>query len=204
MFPCEYCKHFKNTYLDENLPFLLLTVSISSWGLYFFLRACNSIGLLQRSSSTFKEFSSECLVEASSLIWKKEKLAETVTRCHSLYHSLSLVLIRCHSLSFVVTRCTTRFHSLSLDVLLVCLFINDRCFPQKFVSNKSVRSPTWIQPVFWSELFELRFGLFVCEFLVRFWEVWTILFRLLAEPALPFTSVLSVPVWLRTCLIRKN
>ena len=126
-------------------------------------------------------------------------------------HSLSLVSLvaircttRCHSFSFVVTRCTTRFHSLSLDVLLVCLFINDRCFPQKFVSNKSVRSPTWIQPVFWSELFELRFGLFVCEFLVRFWEVWTILFRLLAEPALPFTSVLSVPVWLRTCLIRKN
>ena len=34
-----------------------------------------------------------------------------------------------HSLSFVVTRCGTRchllYHSLSLDVLLVCLFIND-------------------------------------------------------------------------------
>ena len=51
------------------------------------------------------------------------------TRCHSLYHSLSFVVTRCttrcHSLSFVVTRCTTRCHSLSLDVLLVCLFIND-------------------------------------------------------------------------------
>ena len=40
--------------------------------------------------------------------------------CHSLYHSLSLVVplvvIRCHLLSFVVTRCTTRCHSLSLVV----------------------------------------------------------------------------------------
>ena len=48
-----------------------------------------------------------------------------VSRCHSLYHSLSLVVLlvvtRCHSLyhslPFVVTRCTTR----------LCLFIND-CF----------------------------------------------------------------------------
>ena len=169
----------------------------------------------------FKQFSLGCLVAASlvemEMVTRCHSLSFFVTRCHSLYHLLSLVVTRCHSLSivyhllsFVVTRCHSlsliaiRFHSLSLDVLLVCLFINDRCFPQKFVSNKSVRSPTWIQPVFWSELFELRFGLFVCEFLVRFWEVWTILFRLLAEPALPFTSVLSVPVWLRTCLIRKN
>ena len=65
------------------------------------------------------------------------------TRCHSLYyslslvvicrtsrcHSLSLVVIRCHSmyhsLSLVVTRCTIRCHSLSLDIPLGCLFIND-------------------------------------------------------------------------------
>ena len=47
---------------------------------------------------------------ASSLVGKKGKLAEMVTRCHSL--------------SIVVTHCTTRCHS-SLDVLLVCLFIND-------------------------------------------------------------------------------
>ena len=46
-------------------------------------------------------------------------LSLVVIRCHSLYHSLSLVVIRCHSLyhslSFVVTRC----HSLSLVVPLV-------------------------------------------------------------------------------------
>ena len=77
---------------------------------------------------------------SSSLIWKKEKLAEMVTRCHSLSlvvplvvtrcttrcHSLSFVVTRCHSLyhcchslSFVVTRCTIRCHSLSLVVPFV-------------------------------------------------------------------------------------
>ena len=56
-----------------------------------------------------KEFSLRCLVVASSLIWKKEKLAEMVTRCHSL----SLVLICCHSLSFVIPLVVTRCHSLS-------------------------------------------------------------------------------------------
>ena len=56
-------------------------------------------------------------------------------RCHSLYHSLSFVVICCHSLSLVVIRCyllslvvplvVIRCHSLSLDVPLVCLFIDD-------------------------------------------------------------------------------
>ena len=48
-------------------------------------------------------------------------LSLVVIRCHSLYHSLSLVVIRCHSLyhslSFVVTCC----HSLSLVVPLVVI-----------------------------------------------------------------------------------
>ena len=88
------------------MQFLLLTVNISSWVL---VSALNSIGLFQRSSSRFKEFSLGCLVVASSLIWKKkEKLAEMVTRCYSL----PLVVTLCHSLSFFVTRCTTRCHSL--------------------------------------------------------------------------------------------
>ena len=43
-----------------------------------------------------------------------------VTRCHSLYHSLSFVVplyvIRCHSLSFVVPLVVIRCHSLSFDV----------------------------------------------------------------------------------------
>ena len=93
----------------------------------------NLIGVLQRSSSRFKEFSLGCLVVGSSLIWKKEKLAEITTRCHSLSfivtccttrcYSLSLVVIRCttcyHSLSFVVIRCHLLYHSLSLVVPLV-------------------------------------------------------------------------------------
>ena len=128
------------------MQFLLLTVNISSWVL---VSALNSIGLFQRSSSRFKEFSLGCLVVASSLIWKKkEKLAEMVTRCYSLplvvtlCHSLSFFVTRCttrchslytrcyslyHSLSFVVTRCHCHllYHSLSLDVPLTCLFLND-------------------------------------------------------------------------------
>ena len=100
------------------LQFLLLTVNISSWVL---VSALNSIGLLQRSSSRFKEFSLGCLVVGSSLIRKKEKLAEMVTRCHSLSFVVPLVLRRCHSLPLVVllvvTRCTTYSHLLSLVVI---------------------------------------------------------------------------------------
>ena len=90
------------------LQFLLLTVNISSWVL---VSALNSIGLLQRSSSRFKEFSLGCLVVGSSLIWKKEKLAEMVTRCHSLSFVVTRCTTRCHSLSFVVTRCHSMYHS---------------------------------------------------------------------------------------------
>ena len=133
------------------LQFLLLTVNISSW---VFTSALNSIGLLQRSSSRFKEFSIRCVVAGSSLIWKENltRWSLVVIRCHSLYHPLSFLVTRCysllflvtrcHSLSFVVTRChslyhsfslvvplvVTRCHSLSLNVPLVCLFINNRRF----------------------------------------------------------------------------
>ena len=66
-----------------------------------------------------KEFSLGCLVVGSCLIRKKEKLAEMVTRCHSLDYFLSLV-IYCHSLyhslSFNVTRCHSLYHWLSLAV----------------------------------------------------------------------------------------
>ena len=51
-----------------------------------------------------------------------------VTRCHSLYNSLSFVVpldvIRCHLLPFVVSR----WDSMSLDVPLVRLFISDHYF----------------------------------------------------------------------------
>ena len=38
-----------------------------------------------------------------------------------------LIVSRCNSLSFAATRCHSLYHSLSLDVPLVCLFISDRC-----------------------------------------------------------------------------
>ena len=121
LFSCEYCKIFKNTCFDENLRTTDCAIPpsyyyISSKGL---VPALNSIGIIQRSSSMFKEFSLECLVVAPLLFEKKKnqpKWSLVVTRCHSLNHSLSLVVplvvIRCHSLSFVVARCTTGCHSM--------------------------------------------------------------------------------------------
>ena len=95
------------------LQFLLLTVKIFSQGLP---SALNLIFLFSsRSSSKFKEFSLGCSVVDSSLIRKKEELAEIATRCNSLSFVVPLV----------VTHCTTHCHSLPLDVPLVCLFIHD-------------------------------------------------------------------------------
>ena len=54
------------------LPFLLLTVNISPQGL---VSALNSIGLHQRSSSMFKEFSLGCLVKWSLVV------PLVITRC---------------------------------------------------------------------------------------------------------------------------
>ena len=109
------------------VQFPLLTVNISSWVL---VSALNSIGLLQRSCSRFTKFCLRCLVVGCSLIWKKRK---TSRNGHSLslvltfavipYHSLSLFVILCHSLSLVVPlvliRCHSLYHSLSL-VLTRC------------------------------------------------------------------------------------
>ena len=71
----ECCKIFKNTILMKIceqllLQFLLLTGNISCWVL---VSALNSIGFLQRSSSSFKKFSLVCLVVGSSFIWKGKK-----------------------------------------------------------------------------------------------------------------------------------
>ena len=65
----------------------------------------------------FKGFSLGCLVVGPSLILKKENLAEMVT----LRHLFSLVVIRCHSLSFLVPLVVTRCHSFSLVVPLVVI-----------------------------------------------------------------------------------
>ena len=53
------------------------------------------------------------------------------------FHSLSLLVICCYSLSLTIplaaVRCSTPCHSLSLDLPLVCIFINDP-FP-RVISN---------------------------------------------------------------------
>ena len=130
-FPVNVIKFLRTLILKKIceqllLPFLHLTVNISSQGL---VCALNSIVALQGSSSRFKEISLGCLAVGSSFLWKKGNLAKMVTCCHSLsfvdtrYHSLY------HSLSLVVPlvdfQCHLLYHSLSLDVPLICLFIND-------------------------------------------------------------------------------
>ena len=73
-----------------------------------------------------------------SLVIRSHSLS--LTRCLSLYHSLSLVPligVRYHSLSFVVTRC----HSMLLDVSLICLFYKWCCwvsFKLQFVTIKII------------------------------------------------------------------
>ena len=65
----------------------------------------------------------------SLVVIRCHSLSLVVTRCTTRSHSLSFVeplaAVRCHSLSLVVTPCTNRCYSLSLDILTVCLFIND-------------------------------------------------------------------------------
>ena len=97
-------------------------------------------------------------------------LSFVVNRCHSLYHTLPLVVphvVTCwHSLLFIVTRChslsvllllvlylmltlpsfkplvVTSCYSLSLDVPLVCLFINDPKILKKVFKNSTRHANT--------------------------------------------------------------
>ena len=60
----------------------------------------------------------------------------TCCYCYSLYHSLSFVVIRCHSLSFVVPlvvlRCTTRCHLLYQSLS----FVVTRCHSLSLVVTR--------------------------------------------------------------------
>ena len=66
------------------------------------------------------------------------------THCHSLYHSLSLIVrlvvtlytTRSQSLSLLVPLVVTRFHLLSHDLPFVCPFINDRSGPLYLLFKK--------------------------------------------------------------------
>ena len=108
--------------------------------LMFLLRGL-FLSLLQQSLFKIlfnvKRVSLGCIVVGSSFIKKKGKSVKMTTRCHSLSlvvicchslsfvvtrcHLLSLVVIPCHSLSFVVTRCLLLYHLLSLVAPLVVI-----------------------------------------------------------------------------------
>ena len=135
MFVSYYFRKFLKLFVSQTRKlsrFLLLTVNISPQGLVFTL---NSIVSLQDPPQCLRSLFS---VHSDRVLshQRKRKISQND-------HSLSLVVIRCHSLSLVVppdvTRCTTRchplsfvvicchslYHLLSLDVSLFCLFIND-------------------------------------------------------------------------------
>ena len=120
VFSCGYCKIAKNSFFIEHLRWLLLQM-------FCMKNKCSVLFY-------FQEDVAEYIVVLHCIIvsfWNLKSLSfafpRCTTRCHSLYHSLSLVVplvellvvTRCHSLhhslSFVVTRC----HSLSLVVPLV-------------------------------------------------------------------------------------
>ena len=71
--------------------------------------------------------------------------------CTTRYHSLSLVVllvvIRCHSLYHSLSLVVTRCHSLSLDVLLVCLFINDQIWGSHRQNISATNQKTKDRPV---------------------------------------------------------
>ena len=117
-----------------------------------------------------------------------------VTRCHSLYHSLSLVVplavIRCLSLSFVVTRCTTRCHLLSLVVTrctirlsfykrsLECVTI----LGDKIITNKTLEHASLIFTEPWALANEIMLTImqnFKFDFLENeFWTDWGVRFKI--------------------------
>ena len=121
MFSCEYCKIVKRSFFYRTHP-----VAASADVLFYII---------------FSKGVAEYTVVLHYIIvsfWNLKSLLfafiRCTTRCHSCYHSLSFVVIRCHSLSLVVplvvTRCTTRCHSLSFVVPLVvigCRSLSFRC-----------------------------------------------------------------------------
>ena len=108
-FSCEYCKIFKNTYFEKHLQ----------------TAASNSGYILYKKLSK--------IIQEPD--WPSVSFSDINSLYFTYFHSLSLAVICCHSLSFFATRChllyslsfiVTRCHSLSFVVPLVCLFTNGR------------------------------------------------------------------------------
>ena len=103
-----------------NTYFLLLIFLLTS---LFAKSALNSIGPLQGLPQSLKgslQGVYQQVPKFAKITIHCHSFSLVVTRCHSLYHSLSLlvslVVIRCHWLAIVLTCCTTYCHSLPLFV----------------------------------------------------------------------------------------
>ena len=114
VFSCEYCKIVKSSLSKNTFSGCFCNVLFYN---IFSKRHC------------WIYCSLHCVIVS---FWNLNSLSfafiRCTTHCHSLYRSLSLVVIHCHSLSLIVTRCTTRCttrrHSLSFVVSLAAI----RCY----------------------------------------------------------------------------
>ena len=121
VFSCEYCKIAKSIFFIEHLRWLLLQMFCLT--LYFQKDVAEYIVVLHCIIVSFWNLKSLSFAFIRCTL----DVIRCTTRCHSLYHLLSLVVLLVvtfchslyHSLSFVVTRC----HSLSLVVSLVSLVV---------------------------------------------------------------------------------
>ena len=99
VFSCESCEIFNGSFFIEHLRWLLLQ------------RFCFTLSFQENVAEYISVI--QCIIV---LFWNQKSLSfafiRCTTRCHSLYTSLSLVVIYCHLLWFVVTRYTTRCRSL--------------------------------------------------------------------------------------------
>ena len=122
-FSCEHCKVFKNTYFQKHLQ------TAASNSRYILHKKLSKI--IQEPdwpSVSFSDINSLYFTYFHSLslaVICCHSLSFFATRCHLLY-SLSFIVTRCHSLSFAITHCTTRCHSLSLVVPLVVIHCTTR------------------------------------------------------------------------------
>ena len=105
LFSCEYCESFKSSFFIEHLRWLFQ--HMFCFTLYFQEDIAKYIVVIHCIIVSFWNLKSLSLSFAF--------IRFVVTRCHSLYHSLSFFATRYHSLSLVVTCCTTRYYSLYMS-----------------------------------------------------------------------------------------
>ena len=136
VFSCEYCKIAKSSFFIEHLRWLLLRM-------FCMKNKCSVLFY-------FQEDVAEYIVVLHCIIvsfWNLKSLSfafiRCTTRCHSLYHSLSLVV------PLVVTRCTTRCHFLSFVVPLTVI----RCHSLPFVVTRCITRVTSCHMMYHTSVF---------------------------------------------------